>query len=219
MSKSIITYQAFFLAGFVLFSFLGVWSVIDNDTYLDIAFKILRYTFLLLFYISATQKVNTLYIISLGLFTMSSAYFSSNPSSVEAIALLGFSRLPLIKILLSEMKKEYWKTFIKVFSLFFGALVLILFLMFKNSLFYYFSVFSGIALAVLISLSFSIMLVNNDRRGHIEMFIGMFLFVFTDAVFGIQKIGTTNYIYLLVAALLYNLANYLVTVSIIKKDN
>lgn len=214
---NIISYKNIFLFGFIFFCVLGAWSILEKDAFLDIAFKIIRFTFLLLFYMASTKHINFLFIISVGLLSISSVFFSTNPISVEAIVLLGVSRMPLIKILLGDMKKEYWKPFTIVTILFSVFLLLIMYLLYQHTLFYYVVIFSSLLLIVLLALSFALLLGKRNKKQHIEMFIGVFLFVVTDAVFGSQKLVETNYIYLLVADLIYNVAIFFVTLSVIKK--
>lgn len=217
MFKNNLLFQRIFLVGFIVFCFLGAWSTIEEDIFLDATFKTLRFTFLLLFYIASSKEISILYLISIGLFVVSSVLFSLSTYSVIAIAFLGLSRVPLVKILLVEMKNEYWESFKVVFLLFLGFFMLIIFLLKVNTSFFYMSVFSSLVLAVLVAMSFALFLWKENKAKYSIMFIGFFLFVITDVIFGAKKIGGTNNLYILMTTLLYNIAFYLITASMIKK--
>lgn len=219
MFEKYLSFKNFFLFGFVFFCLLGSWAVIERDVFLDVAFKNVRYTFLILFYLASSKKINYQYLISVGLFLISSVYFSWNNTSLLGITLLGLSRIPLINILFEKMKKGYLKTFKIVFLMFLGFLAVVMSLLYKSSAFFYISIISSLLLVILIALSFALLLGDDKKKLYSLIFIGVFLFVVADAVFGAKKIQGTNHFNLLMSALIYNLGYYLITNFMIKMDN
>lgn len=217
IKKSTIPYQNAFLVTFVTFCFLGLWAIIKENILLTIIFKIIRFSSLILFYIFSSKRINRLFILALLLFLISDFFYTFNTLHLLGIIFLGASRIPLIKILITDMKKSYNKTFTTVLVLFSGFLAFVAWLLYKNTLFYYTSIISSFCLVVIFSLSFALLIEENTKR-NVLMFSGIALFLFSDAVFGAQKIHHINIVYIVSAYVIYNIAYYLIVKSIIKKD-
>ena len=98
-------------------------------------------------------------------------------------------------------------------TLLFGV---ILYLLYTDSIFYYLSIATTIALVLLLSTSFSLLTTKGMKFGNKEMIISIGIFILSDALSGSKKIAGTSLFYIILSVVLYNTAYYFLMRALIK---
>lgn len=152
---------------------------------------------------------------------LTSVFFSFNPNSVSGMVFFSLSRLALIIILFNFKDKLDKRHFLPVISLFTIALGAILYIIYKNTLFFYLSAVATLLLAILLSFSFIALLsvFGSKGKGSIEFFVAVCLFLITDTLFSSQKVTGINQSYIIVISSIYYVAYVFIIKSVLKKSN
>lgn len=207
-----------------LFLFIVSWlielelTISENRTYLLIP-RMTNLIFLGLYYKASVKKIKTTVILFLIALMLTGAFFSFNDYGTYAMLFFISSRAILIKLLVSYKEKLNRKTFLSVMGLFVFSIGLILYVLYKNTLFYYLSALATILLIVLLSISFTRLLTLGRKQGNLELFIAISIFLIADALFGSQKINGTNLTYIILSATFYYVAYFLIIQFVIKKES
>lgn len=205
---------------FAITCILTLFAIKYGNLYLNLFLRILRFSFLLLYYISLTEKVNVTYLGILGSFLGTSILLVYNSSSTYAMLAVCVTRLLLIRMLISSKttKKISLKSFRFLLILFVATGVVILSLYYDNSVFFYISILATFLLIVTLYISF-VNLLNTTKKGNLEFFIAISLFVISDMIFGAKRIIGVSASFLIMASILYNIAYFLITNAVLKKTS
>lgn len=179
----------------------------------------IKYAALIFYYASVAKKYDFYLILTLVLFYVSSVFFTYNPASIYGILILILCRILLIKMVLSylKIKNINWRYFVYVFLLLVVIAMLISSLYYNGSVFFYLSLVVSSLLIIILTLSF-LGVLNSTKKGALEFFIAIFLFVVSDMIFGAKRVTGINTSFIILASLFYNIAYYLITKSVLKRD-
>lgn len=206
-----------YLTLFIISCLLESIFIYYKQEVLVLTFRVISICILFLYYLTSVNKINTNYIITVTLFLITDTLFSLERYYHSGMLPLVLSRIFLIIITLKSVKAFDYKQFSKI-VLMFSVLAFIIFfsLNIKKDLLYI-SMLVALTLIILGSLVF-MNLLNSRKKGNLEMFLGVFLFIISDAIFGVQKIDESNYKLPVFTTIVYNIAYYLICKAIIKKE-
>lgn len=104
-----------------------------------------------------------------------------------------------------------------MFFLFIGVVGVITYFLYVNSDFFYASATAAFFLVVLLTISFTKLVMFGSKKGNLEFFCAMFTFLISDVFFGSKKLTNPETIYILLSSTCYLLAYYLITRAVLKK--
>lgn len=217
MLKSEAFKKGLFLFLFVAACLIEFYAVAKDIRDLEIFSRISRIAFLLLFYTYSVVEPNRKWIFILMSFLISDVLFSVISVNLYAMLGLVITRIALINLTLSYIKKIDWKVFGLAMSFFITIAVIILSLFFVNTNFYYASVITTLVLIVFASLTF-MNLVRGNKKGDFLLFFAAFLFIVSDSVFGAQKFKQAGDFYLVMASFCYDVAFFIICLAVISKS-
>lgn len=206
-----------FLFLFIISGLLEIYSVVITNKILLFFSRLACIFFLLFYYLNSSKKANKTFIIILGLFLVTDILSAINKDSFYKMIPLTISRIFLAKLVFSGIKKINWRIFTMVFTTFFIVGFIIISFLYTNSNLFYTSVISTLTLITLSSFVF-INLLNTEKKGNLEMFFGVFIFVISDAIFGAQKLHEINQTYTILTSISYNIGYYLICSAILIKE-
>lgn len=204
---------------FVLSCLVTLFAIKYGDVYTNLILRVLRFGFLSMYFISLTKNHNVTYWIILASSMAASIFLIYNSSSVYAAVSICIARLALIHMISLGIRKEHisWKMFVFLvfLSIIIGAVVLSLY--YNNSAFFYAVLIASFLLIIAFSLSF-LRLLNTSKKGNLNIFIAICLFIVSDTIFGARRIIGVSASFLIIGSILYNTAYFLITQAMIKKD-
>lgn len=206
------------LVFFLLFWFVDLAMIYMNErTYLVFP-RVLSLLCLGLYYIFSVTKVKAKFYVLWFLVLLTGGLFSLNDYTLLGMLSLIALRLSWIRLLFSYKERMDKKLVLLIF-VFAGVVIsIILYMMFVNTLFFYLSILTSVALLILLSISFTKLLTGGLSKGNKEMFMSVAIFIFSDALSGSKKIEGTTSTFVALSVLLYNIAYYFMIVSLIKKE-
>lgn len=198
---------------------LTLFAIKYGDVYINLTLRILRFGFLLLYFVSLTKNHNVAYWVISVSSLLASLLLVYNSSSVYAIVSVCITRLAFIHVASLGIEKEHISrksfTFLFLMSVVIGAVVLSLY--YNNSALFYTILIASFLLSIAFSLSF-LRLLNTSKKGNLEFFIAICLFIISDAIFGVRRIIGVNATFLIVGSMFYNTAFFLITQAMVKKE-
>lgn len=203
------TYRVCFFLFLVFSSLLNFYFIKEEDTIGIIITKITTIVFIGFYFFDVLRK-NKFLFIALLLFLASTLFFTNKTDSIIGVILVIFYRICLVKSILPT--KVDWKTFTKIFAIFLFIFSILLALAYSKVLFYYLAIIATLALAFLASLAFTNLIAQNSKK-NILVFVGVFLFIVCDGVFGAQKIGVVDYLNIIIGTALYIISFFLICLS------
>lgn len=174
---------------------------------------------LVLYYINSVKKTNKLVIILFVIFLITGFFFSKNDYNYLGMLGVSVSRIWMIVILCSfkeKLDKKLLSLILIVCSLIITVLV---FILFKNTYFYYISAIATYFLIALLSITFTRLINFGMRKGNLEFFLAVAIFLVSDAFFGSQKLVQTHILNIIISSTSYLIAYLLITISLKKKGN
>lgn len=218
-------YKNLLLILFVVYCFLEGILIGDKKGLAEALLRIPSMLFLWWYYVVSVKKENSNFVFGMVFFVISSFFFTIDFSHLLGIITLLISRLFLIKIVISDLKKTDKTTAFAITALFSVISFVIMYLFYTNTLFFYISALATISLILLASFTFSILLNSKNKSDYVTMFFGVFFFVISDAIFGVQKLnqgGSSSEISVsantIITVFLYNLGFFLITKAMINRD-
>lgn len=205
---------------FFVFFLLGLLSIKEESNLPNTIFRVVSLSSLLVYYLLSVRNSNFYFVLVLIAFLVSDALFSVDFSHLWGVVTVVISRGFLIKVIIPDSKNVEIKPLYSLIILMLFLCGVLLYFYYKNTFFFYTAAFSTLSLAILTSLTFLILLENKKRKEYIAMFLGVFLFVISDAFFGIQRINGTKTDSMLsdiFTVLLYYIGYFLICFAMIKK--
>lgn len=128
------------------------------------------------------------------------------------------TRILFLKTVTSNVKLKNinWNSFIGITILFIIIGFVIGSLYYNNTPFFYIAITATFLLIIILSISF-LTLLSSIKKGNLEFFIAISLFVISDTIFGIQRLMEVSATFLIIASIFYNIAYFLITQSEIKR--
>lgn len=219
IKKNTFNKSSVYLLLFTLTCFFTLFAIKYGNIYINISLRILRFSFLLLYYISLAKKTNTMFVGVLVSFLATSILLAYNSSSVYAMLMVCITRLLFIRMLVSDIGSKRINLKSLKFLLFIFVIIgiVIMSLYYSNSAFFYISILATLLLIISLALSF-LNILNTKKRGNLEFFVAIALFVISDMIFGVKRIIGVSAWFLIMASILYNVAYFLIAKSVLKRE-
>lgn len=208
------------LISFFVFFFLGLFTIKEESDLSNTFFRVISLLSLTVYYVLSVKNKNFYFVLALITFLISDAFFSINSSHLLGVIGAILSRSLLIKIIIPDCKNADKKSLFFIIILMTLLCGVLLYFYYEDTILFYTAAFACLTLAILTSLTFSVLLENKKRKKYIAMFLGISLFIISDAFFGIQKINERETEIMLsdrFTVLLYYIGYFFICITMIKK--
>jgi hypothetical protein len=205
-----------FLTLFILFSIFDILCIsFGFKEYLWLQ-RTLSLVSVVLFGYFSTKKIPMSFWVLSFFIVVTGLLFSLNEYTLIGMCSLIGLRLSWLKLIFDINPKIDKKILFITFSIATTLFGIVLYLLYTDTIFYYLSIITTIALVLLLSTSFSLLTTKGTKLGNKEMFISIVIFVLSDALSGSKKIAGTSLFYIMLSVVLYNTAYYFLMKAIIK---
>lgn len=202
---------------FLITSLFVIYSIHLEENTQVILGKILSVVFVALYYCFSVSKIDKLFIISLFFSLLGGVIYNIDSSSAYVLVTVFFARFLILLTTIQDFKRIDKKLFIKVLFMMIFCATLVLSLLFRKEIYFYFVICVAILTVFLISMLYMKTL-KTIKKGNIEMFSAIAICMFVDAVFSIQNMSIPKVLGIIIVSSVYHMCYYLMCVSMIKKD-
>jgi hypothetical protein len=203
---------------FIVFWLIDLGMIYTNNRAFLIVPRVLSLLSLGLYYVFSTKKVSISFWILLFFILLTGALFSLNDYTLIGMLSLIALRFSWVNVLLSYKEKIDKKLVLLVFLLSTTVFSIILSILYVDTVFFYLSIITSLALLSLLAISFSKLITDGLGHGNKEMLISVAIFIISDTLSGSKKIEGTTTFFLMLSVFLYNIAYFFLMKSLIKKD-
>ncbi len=166
-------------------------------------------------YFSIKEVPFSFWILSFFIVSTGFLFSLDDYTLIGMFSLIGL-RLSWAKLIFDINTKIDWIILLIVFGITTLLFGIVLYLLYADTIFYYLSIATTIALVLLLSTSFSLLTTKGGKYGNKEMLLSIIIFILSDALSGSKKIAGTSLFFIVLSVVLYNTAYYFMMKGIIK---